>query len=159
MNRINRIINNGKYIEYIDKINELEINRELCHHDMQHFMDVSRIMYIINLENKFFFDKEIIYACGLLHDIGRWQQYESNIPHEIASANLSQEILKHCYFNEKEIEEILEAIKNHRNKENEKNSLSELLYRSDKLSRACFKCSAQKQCNWSDEKKNLNIKY
>ncbi|WP_138205792.1 HD domain-containing protein [Haloimpatiens lingqiaonensis] len=159
MDRINKIINHKKYIDYLYKINKLEINRELCHHDMQHFIDVSRIMYIINLENNFSFDKEVIYACGLLHDIGRWQQYESNIPHEIASADLSQEILKDCYFNEKEMEEILKAIKNHRNKENEQNSLSELLYKSDKLSRACFKCSARKQCNWSDEKKNLNIKY
>ncbi|WP_128609458.1 HD domain-containing protein, partial [Clostridium haemolyticum] len=53
-------------------------------------------MYIINLENKLSFNKDVIYACGLLHDVGRWQQYEESIPHEIASANLSEEILKEC---------------------------------------------------------------
>src|SRR3712207_8810190 len=73
-------------------------------------------MYIINLENKLSFNKDVIYACGLLHDVGRWQQYEESIPHEIASANLSEEILKECDFNKDEIFEILKAIKNHRDR-------------------------------------------
>ncbi|KGM93265.1 HD domain-containing protein [Clostridium botulinum] len=159
MDRIDKILKHEKYTEYIDKIKKIEWNRELCHHDIDHFIDVCRIMYIINLENKLSFNKEMIYACGLLHDIGRWQQYQQNIPHEIASANLSEKILKECDFKQNEIFEILKAIKNHRNKENEKESLSELLYKSDKLSRACFKCSAQKQCYWSNNKKNLKMKY
>ncbi|KEH97530.1 HD domain-containing protein [Clostridium massiliodielmoense] len=159
MERVNKILHHRKYVEYIEKIKEIEMNRELCHHDMRHFIDVSRIMYIINLENKLSFNKEIIYASAFLHDIGKWQQYEYDIPHEIASANLAEEILVECDFNKREICEILKAIKNHRNKENEKDSLSELLYKSDKLSRACFRCLAQQQCYWSEDKKNLKIKY
>jgi len=159
MERINKILNNKKYIEYVERIKKIESNRKLCHHDIMHFINVSRIMYIINIEDKLSFNKEIIYACGFLHDIGKWQQYENDIPHEIASARLAEEVLMECDFNKAEICEILKAIKNHRNKENEKNSLSELLYKSDKLSRDCFRCSAQKECYWSEDKKNLKVKY
>jgi HD superfamily phosphodiesterase len=157
--RVNRILSNEKYLEYVNKIKELEKNREFCRHDMQHFIDTARIMYILSLERGFNFDKEIIYACGLIHDIGRWQQYEKGIPHEIASVNLAEGILKECGFEEQEIIEILKAIGNHRAKDNIENSLSQLMYQSDKLSRKCFECKARKECNWSDEKKNLDIKY
>lgn len=159
MDRINKVLNHKNYVQYTEKIKEIESNRKLCHHDTEHFINVSRIMYIINLENKLSFNKEVIYACGFLHDIGKWQQYEYDIPHEIASAKLAEKILVECDFKKEEICEILKAIKNHRNKENEKNSLSELLYKSDKLSRECFRCSAQKQCYWSEDKKNLKVKY
>ncbi|EES92310.1 HD domain-containing protein [Clostridium botulinum C] len=159
MDRIDKILKHKKYTEYTDKIKKIERNREWCHHDIDHSIDVCRIMYIINLENKLSFNKDVIYACGLLHDVGRWQQYEESIPHEIASANLSEEILKECDFNKDEIFQILKAIKNHRNKENEKESLSELLYKSDKLSRSCFKCSTEKKCYWLKHKKNLKMKY
>ena len=159
MDRVTDIINHADYIKYMNKIDEMEKERNLCHHDIHHFMGVARIMYIINLEKGLNFDKEVIYACGLLHDIGRWKQYEDGTPHEIASADLSKDILKDCKFNEQEIDDILNAVRNHRNKENEKNSLSELTYKSDKLSRSCFKCYAKDECYWSDEKKNLKIKY
>lgn len=159
MERVNKILNHKKYIEYVERIKKLESNRKLCHHDIRHFINVSRIMYVINLEDKLSFNKEIIYACGFLHDIGKWQQYERKVPHEIASAKLAEQILIECDFNKIEIYEILKAIKNHRNKENEKNSLSELLYKSDKLSRDCFRCFAQEQCYWSEDKKNLELKY
>ena len=46
---------------------------------------------------------------------------------------------------------ILEAIINHRNCES--NDLNAIIYKSDKLSRACYKCKAAKGCNWPLEKK------
>ncbi|OFI05858.1 ribonuclease Y [Clostridium acetireducens DSM 10703] len=159
MERFNSILKHEKFKEYLNKINNLEVDRILCHHDIQHFIDVARIMYIIALENNFPFNKDIIYASALLHDIGRWQQYEEDIPHEIASFNLAKDILKDCHYNEEEIEEILIAIKNHRNKYNEKGSLSELIYKSDKLSRMCFNCLGQEECNWSEYKKNNENKF
>lgn len=45
---------------------------------------------------------------------------------------------------------ILEAIINHRNCES--NDLNAIIYKSDKLSRACYKCKAAKECNWPLEK-------
>lgn len=43
---------------------------------MEHFLDVARLMYIYNLEDQAGFSKEMIYAAGLLHDIGRYEQME-----------------------------------------------------------------------------------
>jgi uncharacterized protein len=159
LHRINCILQNEKFKEYIRKNQEQEINRQFCHHDMQHFLDVARIAYIKVLENKLEIEKDIVYACALLHDIGRWLQYETGIPHEKAGVQLGLEILIECGYEEQEIECILKAIGNHRNSDNLKNSLSELLYSSDKLSRSCFKCNVYKECKWSNEKKNNIIKY
>jgi len=159
MSRVNKILKHKEYLKNLNKNIHAEINRKFCRHDLIHFLDVSRIMYIKSLENNLEFDKEIIYACGFLHDIGKWQQYEKGIPHEIASADIARDILQDCSFNENEIEMILIAIRNHRNKNNSKNSLSELLYKSDKLSRMCFNCKAQAECNWSIEMRNNQIKY
>ena len=36
--------------------------------------------------------------------------------------------------------------------------LERLLYESDKASRMCFACPAEAQCDWSEEKKNMEIK-
>ena len=102
--------------------------------------------------------KEYIYAVGVLHDIGRWQEYEEGIRHEIASVKLAGPILADCGFEEQEIREILLAISNHRNKDiKEENTLSGWIYQADKKSRSCFSCEAEKLCNWSIEKKNLKL--
>ena len=60
-------------------------------------------------------------------------------------------------LSEEEKTMILEAIINHRNCES--NDLNAIIYKSDKLSRACYKCKAAKGCNWPLEKRNLEIKY
>ena len=51
--KINLIIENHSFQYNLTKIETLEIQREFCKHDMQHFLDVARLMYIINLENTF----------------------------------------------------------------------------------------------------------
>lgn len=157
--KINAILQNENYKIYLAKNEEKEKTREFCHHDLQHFLDVARIAYIINLEKSINIHKDIIYAAALLHDIGRWMQYEKGIPHEKASAELAADILKACGFNENEIKEIIAAILMHRKVSTDEKSLSYLIYRSDKLSRGCFNCKALSECNWSEEKKNHNIKY
>ena len=128
-----------------------------CKHDMVHFLDVCRLAEIEWLQlHSCEIEKELIYAAGLLHDIGRWQEYENGIRHEMASGQLAPEILEDCGFHTEETEEIIKAIKNHRNSSiKEENSLSGLLYRADKKSRACFCCKAEAECDWPAEKKNL----
>lgn len=157
--KINAILQNEDYKIYLAKNEENEKTREFCHHDLQHFLDVARIAYIINLEKKLDINKDIIYATALLHDIGRWMQYEKGIPHDEAGAGLASDILNVCGFNEIEIKEIITAILMHRRISTDEKSLSHLIYRSDKLSRGCFNCKAILECNWSEEKKNHNIKY
>ena len=160
MDRVNLILSNSKYQEYIDKIKQAEEDRIFCLHNMSHFMDVARIAYNINLEEGLEISKELIYATALLHDIGRFMQYEEGTPHELASAELAPEILAETGFEEQEQEEILKAIREHRNKEIAKEkSLAGIIYRADKLSRPCFACDAEKQCDWKKSKKNMKIIY
>lgn len=146
MERINCILSNDEYISYLDKNKTSEKDRIFCHHDIIHLLDVCRIAWIINLEEQLNLNKEIVYAVGLLHDIGRWQEYEMNISHEIASANLAENILNKCKFTEEENNLILTAIKNHRTKKNT-DDLSRIIYTADKVSRPCFNCTAIGKCN------------
>ena len=125
---------------------------------MTHFLDVARIALILNMEEDYGIDKELIYAVALLHDIGRWMQYEEGIPHEQASAKLAPEILIKSGFDEKEQKAVLGAILSHRDASvKDEKTLRGLLYRADKLSRACFACKAQEKCDWKAEKKNMRI--
>ncbi len=160
MNRVNLILENSKYQQYIDRIKQAEEDRIFCLHNMSHFMDVARIAYSINLEEGLEISKELIYATALLHDIGRFKQYEDGTPHEKASAELAPDILTETGFDEQEQKEILKAIREHRNKEIAKEkSLAGIIYRADKLSRPCFACEAEKQCDWKKSKKNMKITY
>ena len=158
-NKINDIIENHSFVFNLRKIECLESEREFCNHNMQHFLDVARIMYIISLENTLNIPKYMIYATALLHDIGRGEQYENGTPHHSASVKIASDILQQCKYNSEEIDAILEAIGNHRNNTEKLNSLSYLLYKCDKLSRNCVKCTAISNCKWSVDKKNLKITY
>ena len=157
MNNIDAIMNNKLYREALEKLSEYERDREFCNHTIEHFIDVSRIAYIMALEENLSVSKEVIYAIGLLHDIGRVRQYEEGIHHDIASVEMSREILKETSFTEDEFNIILNGIANHR-KESD-NKLEEIIYKADKLSRQCFNCKAEKECYWSSEKKNFKITY
>jgi uncharacterized protein len=157
--KINIIIENHSFKHNLRKIEELEKGREFCKHSMQHFLDVARLMYIMNLEKALNIPKHMIYATALLHDIGRGKQYESGISHHIASVEIAKDILEQCKYDTKEIDEVLYAIGNHRSKSEELNSLSHVLYVNDKLSRDCSHCTAIEGCKWPEEKRNLKITY
>lgn len=157
MNNIDVIMSNKLYKEALKKLSEYERDREFCNHTIEHFIDVSRIAYIMVLEEDLKVSKEVIYAIGLLHDIGRVKQYEEGIHHDIASVDMSREILKETSFTEEEVKIILNGIANHR-KESD-NKLEEIIYRADKLSRQCFSCKAENECYWSKDKKNFKITY
>lgn len=158
MERINRILTCNTYQKYLNQNNLAEAERRFCHHNMGHFLDVARIGCILNIEEGYGQDRDLIYAAALLHDIGRWKQYEDGTPHEIASADLAPEILAESGFSAGESDMILEAIKNHRNPlVKEEKSLQGLLYRADKLSRPCFACEMEKECDWKKGKKNLKL--
>ena len=155
MIKVNEILDNEKYRENLKRLEELEEDREFCRHTMEHFLDVARIAYIEVLEKGLSYSKEVIYGIALLHDIGRVLEYESNIPHHEASVIIAKDILDETSYSDIEIKSILTAIENHRG--DSADELSKIIYRSDKLSRNCFKCKAEKECYWSKSKKNFNI--
>lgn len=159
MRRANLILNNEKYKKIIHTIELFEIDRKFCKHDLNHFMDVARIAYILVLENNVNIDKEIVYAAALLHDIGRGLQYRNGVPHDLAGLTMAEEILIDTGFDEKEKATILNAIKYHRSDNDDAHSFNSIFSKSDKLSRNCFNCKEISNCKWTDEKKNLYIKY
>ena len=158
MERVNRIIRHPAYQECLAKNREAERGRKFCCHDMAHLLDVGRIAWIHNLEEGTGVPKELVYGAALLHDCGRFRQYEDQTPHEQAGARIAAPILRDCGFGPEEVEMILEAIRNHRCREHrEDRDLSGLLYRADKESRSCFACPALAQCRWEEEKKNKEL--
>ena len=158
MNRVNQILKHEKFINYLAKNEDAERERRFCHHDMGHFLDVARLATILNMAEGFDEEKELIYGAALLHDIGRWVQYEDGTPHEKASVLLASEILDDCGFTEQEKNKILKAIGSHRDaRVKEEKSLSGLLYRADKLSRPCYACPTEQLCDWKKDKKNREL--
>lgn len=160
MERIHRIQKHPEFLEQFQLLQEAEKDRVFCRHTMEHFLDVARLMYIYTLEEAAGLSKELIYAAALLHDIGRYEQIAQGTPHHISGARIAGEILKDCGFSGKETERIQKAISSHRSLgTGEEDLLAEYLYRADKQSRNCFCCPAERECNWSSEKKNLVIQY
>lgn len=183
MKRVERIRNHPLYISNQQRIDEMEVNRIFCCHGVNHSLDVARILYILVLEQGFSYDKDIIYATALLHDIGRGLQYEENVSHHEAGARMAKDILRDCDFNEDEIAMITHAIAGHHmgrtyseysndnelqhcpisqsdcGKQDDDSMFTDLFYKADKLSRNCFDCKASEECYWEQEKRNLQIKY
>lgn len=158
--RINKLLNHPRYQEYVIKIKSHEVNRSFCTHDLTHFLDTARIGYILNLENKLNIPKDIVYGAALLHDIGKWQQYENGISHERASAELCIQLFIDAGYQQEEVDLMKLAILSHRDPSVEDvKSLAGILYIADKLSRKCYECKMTHQCDWSDEKKNFHISY
>ncbi|MCM1102498.1 MAG: HD domain-containing protein [Clostridium sp.] len=158
MERVNRILSHPVYREAIRKNEEAERERRYCHHDMAHFLDVARIAMLIALKEEILVPEELVYAAALVHDMGRYREYEDGTPHEQASAKLAETLLSECGFNDKETHVIIDAVRSHRDGSVAKEAnLRGLLYRADKLSRACFSCPMQEQCDWSAKKKNLRL--
>lgn len=162
MNRLESIRSHPLYQESCQKILEAEQNRIFCLHGMEHFLDVARIAYISVLERQSTLSKDLVYAAALLHDIGKWRQYQEGIPHELASARIAETILADLPENERftpeETSQILTAIRGHRKLRPDAEALEHLLYESDKASRACYACPSCALCNWKPEKKNMEIK-
>lgn len=160
MDRIDKILSHDLFIALLGQNNTAEKDRIFCRHNMVHFLDVARIGRIINADEGLGVDVELIYAAALLHDIGKHQQYAEGIPHELASARLAPGILADCGFDSRETDVIIDAIRGHRDERSaDEKNLKGILYRADKLSRACFCCPAEGACDWKDGKKNRKLRY
>lgn len=159
MPRLREAVNHPLYQKHYRKIQEVERNREYCHHDMEHFLDVARISYIRNLELHLGYEKELIYLVALLHDIGKDRQYLEQVPHEIAGEEIAGAILRDIKptCSKEEMTWILRAIRGHRKKRENMTEAEKLFYWSDKRSRKCFACSVKDSCNWKLEEKNMEI--
>lgn len=157
MDRVNNILNNKEFQAAMENNRIAEINRIYCSHGLNHLLDVARIAYIMVQESNPSYEMDVVYATGLLHDIGKFMQYNGLLPHNESSAIIAPAILKEAGYTKDEIAIIIDAILTHRNYEKEDNSLNNILYKADKLSRNCFACSANDSCKWPEGKKNRGI--
>ena len=148
MTRVNQLLDNEEYIFYMEKINEFEKDRRFCKHGFEHGLSVARIAYTYLLEKgDIILSKEGIYAAALLHDIGRWVEYQTGEDHAEASARLALPLLESCGFDFADIGVILEGIREHRrHHDHNLTPLGEALAIADDWSRECRSCSAQALC-------------
>lgn len=156
MERYNLIVQNELYIDLLKRLDVAEADRIFCRHGIGHLLDVARIAYIMVLEVGAEYSKDVVYAAGLLHDIGRVAQYETGAEHHKAGVPVAAQIMEQCGYSLEEISLVCDAIGAHRSVQ-EGNGLSDMLYKADKLSRNCFLCKAYDECNWNENKKNKGV--
>jgi uncharacterized protein len=149
--RVNEIIADPEYRSYLKKNSDAEINRAFCSHHFEHLLSVARLTWLLLLEEGTpYISREIAYAAGLLHDIGRWHQYENGTDHAEHSAELSKPLLKRAGFSAAESDLIVKAVSQHRSNSELKGHVSPLssaLRKADNFARTCFLCTARFQCN------------
>ncbi|MBM7614939.1 HD domain-containing protein [Alkaliphilus hydrothermalis] len=159
MERINNILKHPQYIENMNRLMKAEKQREFCRHTIQHFLDVARIAYIKSLEKGLKLDQEVIYGAALLHDIGRWKQYEDGSDHALVSSSLAKGILIDCDFGEDEITMIRQAIEKHRRGTDLITELDVVIYEGDKASRLCNECKMRNECNRLEDGDEFFLQY
>ncbi|TGE34137.1 HD domain-containing protein [Desulfosporosinus sp. Sb-LF] len=130
------------------KIEGLERERCFCKHGFEHGLSVARIAYVYLLEKGVMtLSKEKVYAAALLHDIGRWVEYQTGEDHAEVSARLALPLLEVCGFDSEDIQVILSGIREHRRHPEENLTLlGEALALADDWARDCRLCSVQNQC-------------
>lgn len=168
MERVNKILNDSRFNNILSELIKTEENRIFCRHTWQHFVDTARICYILVLEDKINnkniedtrkIGKEIVYAAGILHDIGRLEQYKNNRDHAEVGAELSKKILFDAGFTCEEVKIITDAIGEHRKLPDKPTYLGEKLYKADKLSRPCYNCNASQECHKKENIKQKLFQY
>ena len=150
MDKIGRIIDHPDFKSYLNKNFHLEKKRIFCTHGFDHLLAVARLTYLLLLEKgEKPAMKELAYAAGLLHDIGRWREYTGSGDHALISAELARPILEAAGFGPAEIKLIVKAIGEHRKNcrpEGKRHPLSRALQEADHYSRLCFQCPAKREC-------------
>ena len=78
MKRLSYITNHPEYQSAYRQIQDAEKGRAFCLHDTGHFLAVSRIAYILVLEERLDVKKDVIYAAGFC----TISEEESSMPRE-----------------------------------------------------------------------------
>lgn len=160
MKYVNRLIENETYMALMGKIHELEKKRTYCHHGFNHLLDVARIAYLMNLEYGFGYEKEFIYLCALLHDIGRAMEYSTGVSHEMAGVEIAGQLLEEIDYPLEKRQEIIEKVANHRhNMLQDEITANNFFWYADKRARNCFACNAADSCNWPKQKRTMRIEW
>nr|WP_236006098.1 HD domain-containing protein [Paradesulfitobacterium ferrireducens] len=147
MKRVNDLIDHPEFQRHLEKTEEMERERKFCKHGFEHGLAVARIAHAYLLEKGTKPEREVVYAAGLLHDIGRWLEYETGKDHALASAELARPILAACGFSGSEIGIIEQGIREHRlHGQPGLSALGEALALADDWARDCRSCTARADC-------------
>jgi len=171
LERIERIKADPLYQEYLLLNGLREKERAFCRHDFQHALAVSQISCKI-IDDTGGMDGfarkeglpgpgqalEVVYAAGLLHDIGRWRQYDTGEDHALAGARLSRTVLERAGFTQNEIKTVTRAIGEHRRAGAGASYLGRVVCLADDLSRPCGTCKARSDCYKFSYMENLREK-
>lgn len=149
MQRFYKVWADPRFREYLARTGEHEAGRKFCRHDEQHLLDTARLAWILTLEKRLDFTREMVYTAAFLHDIGRWCEYEEpREDHAAAGAALARPLLQEAGFAAAEIEVITAAIAEHRLPPQQCSTpLGRILAAADDLSRPCFACAASAECH------------
>lgn len=152
MDRIRKLTQDPDYLHYLSLTDNCEVNRPFCRHDFSHLLDVARIAWILCLERGLAVPRALVYAAALLHDVGRFAQYENGqVDHAAASAELAGQLLDRHGFDTEEIYTIRQAIRAHRKPpETVADPFGAVLAEADDLARPCFDCKARVGCYKAD---------
>lgn len=136
------------------EIEKAEKERRYCKHGFDHGLAVARIAHSFLLEQgETSLSKEVIYAAALLHDIGRWVEYQTGEDHAQASARLALPLLEECGYSSEEIKVVAKAISEHRTHTGENlSTLGRALALADDWARDCRQCKAKDGCHKFSEK-------
>ncbi len=152
------ILRHPLYRSLMNEMQQHEQTRPFCHHGYEHALAVCRLMWIACLEDGHAdLGRDVVYAAGLLHDIGRVQQYANGTDHIKAGQPDWDEILRSCGYDASERRLIVSAMESHHSVDGG-GRLGALLRTADRESRLCFVCHAADACHWPDEKKNEGVR-
>lgn len=159
MDRLNAVLSDRAYWDHIRKIEMLEKSRPFCRHTFGHMLSVARITYILMLEERGFEEwvrrnqfashatgKEVVYTAGLLHDIGRWEEYRTGECHATSSSRYAKALMAKHGYSSQEANTVARAIETHRSCYAADTVLGTYLQRADQLSRLCFRCRSRHLC-------------
>lgn len=154
-----RLLALSEYRKLLEELKAAEQYRDLCRHDLAHFMDVARIGRVIACEQNLQLTADDIYLAALLHDVGRMQEYKHGIPHEEAGVNIATTFLEDIDYPVSKRNTILAAVAGHRAEKEDEDLLTKVIRTADKLSRPCFLCKIADECYWPEELKNKSFFY
>ncbi len=168
LNRIERIKRDPYYVNCLGLNGRCEKYRVFCRHDYQHMLFVSRISVEI-VANTVGLDGfadlsglpgtpeavEVIGAAGLLHDMGRWLEYDAGEDHALAGAGMAVKVMERAGFNKREIDVAVRAIGEHRRAGPGTSLLGRVLCLADDLSRPCGGCGAVGDCYKREYMENI----
>ncbi len=152
MNRLENILHNSVYWDYLHKNQEKEIERIYCKHNWEHLALTAQLTQKLLREKQQtlapdpLVNLEIVGASGILHDIGRWIQYETGEDHAQAGSRLARPLLEQAGYSKTEINLICQAVEEHNKGQEAQSLLGKALCLADDLSRPCAVCQARAGC-------------